>query len=519
MTSLNVELLLKPISEASPTGEESKYEFCYELMELEIKKFGSLFGETVDWKVVETNAIEVLTTYSKDLKAICYLIRALIERNGFIGLDEGLNLLKQSLVLFGTDLFPQRKRARDGAMEWFVAQLETTLPKLDTSTTNWESVASYLQRINEISDQYHEAFSDSDVEFYLITSVLNGISQRVVGVSETNTNTSVKMTSEPEPLVEETTSAVTEVKTPSQVATKVPKTVNTVKQEVDIDTDFSSPSASKRTLKKVAEFMLHSDISTPLAYRLHRNCTWCEVDELPPHDNDKKTPLSLAVSQDQLSEYRDKAKQETEAEVIKRLERTLTDAPFWLTGHYLMFQMLTNLDHHEAAEAVKQETQYFISQLEGIELLTFANSTPFADEETLKWLSSNTTTTPVAVAAVSVDYTEDDSLIEGEITLENLGEYVSRIAQNLASDPSGRGQWMLHYKLVKAYRFVGLLPLCLPYIEKMWSIKEEINLSNWEPHLCNQLDLLANEVLSEMYSVKEHMPEKYQQWLSINNTN
>lgn len=186
MTSLNVELLLKPISEASPTGEESKYEFCYELMELEIKKFGSLFGETVDWKVVETNAIEVLTTYSKDLKAICYLIRALIERNGFEGLEEGLNLLKQNLVLFGTDLYPQRKRARDGAMEWFVAQLETVLPKLDSSTTNWESVTSYLQKINGISDQYYEVFPDSEVEFYLITSVLNGISQRVVGAGETN---------------------------------------------------------------------------------------------------------------------------------------------------------------------------------------------------------------------------------------------------------------------------------------------------------------------------------------------
>lgn len=43
MTSLNVELLLKPISEASPTGEESKYEFCYELMELEIKKNLALY--------------------------------------------------------------------------------------------------------------------------------------------------------------------------------------------------------------------------------------------------------------------------------------------------------------------------------------------------------------------------------------------------------------------------------------------------------------------------------------------
>lgn len=502
MTSIDFKLLLKPISDASPCGDEAKYEFCYELMELEIKKFGSLFGETVDWQVVETNAIEVLTTHSKDLKALCYLVRSFIERDGFSGLDAGLNLIKQYLTIFGAGLHPQRKRARDGAIEWLVAQLESTLPKLDISTTNWESVSSCSLTMDEIKKEYDEIFSDSDVEFHIVNSTLNSICQRISGKA-----------SESKPIVPQ---VAEEVRNVAPIETRVetetpPRSLN---NEVDIDTDFTSPSASKRTLKKVAEFMLHSDIGTPLAYRIHRNCTWSEVDELPSHDNEKKTPLSLAVSSDQLNEYRDKAKQETEADVIKRLERTLTDAPFWLTGHYLMFQMLTNLKHHAAAEAVKQETQYFVSQLEGIELLTFANSTPFADADTLKWLSTSAANTSTTVS-VAIDSLEDGDLTEGEVTLENLGEYVSRIAQNLTSDPSGRGQWMLHYKLVKAYRFVGLLPLCLPYIEKMWAMKEEMNLKNWEPHLCNQLDLLVSEILTEIYPEKECMPEKYRQWLLI----
>lgn len=510
MPNINIEPLLKPISDSSPSGEESKYEFCYELMELEIKKFGSLFGEVVDWKIVETNAIEVLTVYSKDLKALCYLIRALIEDKGFVGLKDGLNLLKQYLTLFGSELYPRRNRARDGAIEWFVAQLESVLSKLNVEDINRDNLNLYIQLVNDINELYRDIYLDSEVDFYAITSVLNSLSERVSGSFEPPLEQTINKV--------DTEVAVSRPVVNQQKLMTEKKSVVAVKKEVDIDTDFSSPSASKRTLKKVAEFMMHTDIGTPLAYRLQRYCTWCEVDELPPHDNDSKTPLSLAVSQDQLSEYKDKAKKETESDVIKRLEKTLTDAPFWITGHYLMFQMLSNLNHTAAAEAVRQETQDFISRLEGIEYLTFANLTPFSDKETLKWLSIKTQNSR-SISQSPVVYTESSDLVEGKISLETLGEYVSRISQHLAEDPSGRGQWMLHLKLVKAYQFIGLCPLCLPYIEKMQAMKEENNLMNWEPNLCSQLDSLVNQVLGDLYPSKESMPEKYQQWIEINNPN
>ncbi|MCV5899791.1 type VI secretion system domain-containing protein, partial [Escherichia coli] len=71
-----------------------------------------------------------------------------------------------------------------------------------------------------------------------------------------------------------------------------------VTKEVDVDTDFSSPTASKRTLKKVAEVMLHANPSDPLAYRIYRHLTWDDIDGLPDHQNNQ-TSLSLAVSSDQ----------------------------------------------------------------------------------------------------------------------------------------------------------------------------------------------------------------------------
>ena len=509
--NFDIETLLKPINETFPSGEEAKYEFCYELMEFEIKKFGSLFGETVDWKIVEANATEVLTTYSKDLKAICYLTRALIEREGFDGFETGLSLLLQSLTTFSDGLYPRRKRARDGAIEWFISQIESVLPKLNTAAVSWEQGSACLTLISEIDDKYKDAFSDSDVEFFVVRSAVNAIMDRLPQAGEGAITAVVQDVKQPdvvETVIEQAPKAVT----PTPV-----KRQELIRQEVDIDTDFSSPSASKRTLKKVAEFMLHSNIGASLAYRLYRHSTWCDVDELPPHDNEKKTPISLAVSQDQLSEYKEKAKQETDPEVIKRLEKTLTDAPFWLSGHHLMYQMLNNLGHESAAEAVKQETVLFTQELNGVEELMFANSVPFADEATLKWLASRTAITPAALVPMPFELTNEETLFEGDITLATLGDYVSTIAQSLTTDTSGRGQFMLQLKLIKAYHLVGLLPLCLPYIEKIWAVREEINLMSWEPHLCNQLDTLVEKTMTEMYPSKDLVPEKYQQWLIINN--
>ncbi|WP_196356318.1 type VI secretion system domain-containing protein, partial [Vibrio harveyi] len=215
----------------------------------------------------------------------------------------------------------------------------------------------------------------------------------------------------------------------------------------------------------VAEVMLHANPSNPLAYRIYRHLTWDDIDGLPDHQNNQ-TPLSLAVSSDQQTEYRDKANQESDIDTIKRLERTLTDAPFWLTGHYLVSLMLNNLGFDDAAIAVKQEVKRFVDSLEGIEYLTFKNSLPFADEATLSWLSTQDATSSSSQPVVqTVVISEEDSLPMEDITLENLGEYAAELARKLELDSSGRGQFMLYLQLIAAYQSVGLYPLCLPYLE------------------------------------------------------
>lgn len=173
MSVIDIERLLTPISDAAPVGEDARYEFCYEMMESEVKKFGSLFGETVDWTVVKTHATEVLEQHSKDLKAICYLIRALTEEFGLQGFEQGLKLLSHALSQFGGELYPSRKRGRDGAVEWLNHQFKLVSGKLAESPQSWALVSSCISTIEEVQRQYDDVYQDSEADF--LRSVLSSI--------------------------------------------------------------------------------------------------------------------------------------------------------------------------------------------------------------------------------------------------------------------------------------------------------------------------------------------------------
>ncbi|MHA2863251.1 type VI secretion system protein TssA [Vibrio harveyi] len=523
MSVIEIERLLAPISDSAPVGEDARYEFCYEMMESEVKKFGSLFGETVDWSVVKTHATEVLEHHSKDLKAICYLVRALTEEFGLQGFEQGLKLLSEALNRFGVELYPSRKRGRDGAVEWLNHQFKLVSSKLAESPQSWELVSSCISTIEDVQRQYDDVYQDSEADFFEIRTQLNVLSQQVAVDNQSDDATAaIEQTT---PAAQPAKAEVVETPAQSDVQTTASKTVlqtskpapvkKAVTKEVDIDTDFSSPTASKRTLKKVAEVMLHANPSDPLAYRIYRHLTWDDIDGLPDHQNNQ-TPLSLAVSSDQQTEYRDKANQESDIDTIKRLERTLTDAPFWLTGHYLVSLMLNNLGFDDAAIAVKQEVKRFVDSLEGIEYLTFKNSLPFADEATLSWLSTQDATSSSSQPVVqTVVISEEDSLPMEDITLENLGEYAAELARKLELDSSGRGQFMLYLQLIAAYQSVGLYPLCLPYLEKGWEVQKAFNLASWEPHLSSQLEDLIRKTLHQLFRSKDLLPEKYEEWKAI----
>jgi type VI secretion system protein ImpA len=109
---LDVDFLLQPASDDLPSGEALDYDIGY--LQLEIAARGrseQQIGDAIsagaepDWPQVETLAIE-LSARSKDIRVAILLARALLQGEGFAGLDQALRLLAGYTERFWDTLHP-----------------------------------------------------------------------------------------------------------------------------------------------------------------------------------------------------------------------------------------------------------------------------------------------------------------------------------------------------------------------------------------------------------------------------
>ncbi|MBI1896787.1 MAG: type VI secretion system protein TssA [Acidobacteria bacterium] len=127
--------LLNPISEANPGGENLRYAPVYDkIKEARREEDDAPQGEwqrerkVADWAVVIKMASEAIALKSKDVQLAAWLTEALLNREGFGGLNSGLGLLRGLVERFWDNLYPEME---DGDLELRAAPLEWVGTKLD----------------------------------------------------------------------------------------------------------------------------------------------------------------------------------------------------------------------------------------------------------------------------------------------------------------------------------------------------------------------------------------------------
>ncbi|MCU7921246.1 MAG: type VI secretion system protein TssA [Candidatus Thiodiazotropha sp. (ex Dulcina madagascariensis)] len=113
MASIDLEQLLKAISEEAPTGADLEYDPLFGEMERAAEgKEEQQFGDTIipaedpDWRELKQKSLQILAQ-SKDLRAAIHLVRALVHTDGFAGLSDGLSLIEGYLDDYWDTLYPQ----------------------------------------------------------------------------------------------------------------------------------------------------------------------------------------------------------------------------------------------------------------------------------------------------------------------------------------------------------------------------------------------------------------------------
>jgi type VI secretion system protein ImpA len=130
--TLDIEALLVPIPGEDPAGEYLIYEGSYDTIkkarqEGEDRDALEPSIRTADWSAVIKIAAEATAAKSKDLQIAVWLAEALVKDGGFVGLRDGLRLLRELQQRFWASLHPAvvdgdlEDRAR--LLEWLDARL------------------------------------------------------------------------------------------------------------------------------------------------------------------------------------------------------------------------------------------------------------------------------------------------------------------------------------------------------------------------------------------------------------
>lgn len=138
---IEFETLLKPISEEKPSGEPMQYSGLYdEIREARRADKDVPQGEwqtelkVADFRKVLSLAIPALSTQTKDLQICVWLCEALAAQNGFVGLRDGLQLIRQIEEIFWETFYPEidegDMEARANAIDWLDKTLALTIKKI-----------------------------------------------------------------------------------------------------------------------------------------------------------------------------------------------------------------------------------------------------------------------------------------------------------------------------------------------------------------------------------------------------
>jgi type VI secretion system protein ImpA len=122
MTSFTLDFtaLLAPISADQPTGSDLRQEDFSASLYHKIKDAriaaraierqqiqGADVALKPDWHSVYTFCLQALTTKTKDVEIVAWLIEALLREQGFAGLRDGFRLARELILLYWDNLFPQ----------------------------------------------------------------------------------------------------------------------------------------------------------------------------------------------------------------------------------------------------------------------------------------------------------------------------------------------------------------------------------------------------------------------------
>lgn len=487
-----LELGKNPISSASPAGKDARYEPEYESLQQQIDKLSSASaGGEIDWNQVSALCQTLLSEKTKDLKVAAYLGVALLRLGGAAGLSDGVQILHDLVDNFWENMQPEKSRLRGrlNALSWWQDHAETFLTNYAGDEIPRETVELLGQRLRDFDAALSALTPDAPV--------LSRLIEYADGLPSPDSESPASTPPEP-PAASPPPSTSAAPPKPTNVSSPPPASSAST-----ISTVSGAPSASPQEeasrllvaglsgLGDVADILLQIDTTDPLGYRLRRLSSWLRVTSLPPAAGGR-TMIPDPDSEALESVTRLLAAGNYE-DALRASEALARRYLFWLDLSRLSAEALAGLgdSHRDARLALEAETRFFTARLHGLEALSFAEGTPFADAKTQAWLGA----APDVATGGGVPAGRGDSA-QGQSGPEKAMAEATRLAREgkafdavtllqsgLASSASGRDRFQLRLGMIRLLTGMRQGALARAHVEQILETIQQHRLEEWEPEL------------------------------------
>ena len=372
-------LMVRPISDAQPAGEDARYDPLHESVRNELAKLDMPTAGEIDWSTVTRDCEILLRTKSKDILIASYWAGARAATSDLEGVTEGLLLLAQIMDAFWEDAQPpkRRERARGNAVDWFVGRLGTlsdrTLTAADAPRIDaLERAAKELARVTR--ERFEERLPPT-------RPLLDQIERMKLSVPKPAAPKPEPPKPAPEP--QRAAPPAPAPSAPSATAA-APSTVAAPANAEDVD-NFLRQTAT--AVQQAARTLYKAAPQDPTAYRLLRIALYLAIRQPPPSPDGKKTAVPPPP---------DKLQQQLEtllansnwSALLEEAESATVQFRFWIDLHRYVAIALGNLGHQDAKREVVGGTRALLERMPTLRDLGFANGLAFCSPTCRAWVES-----------------------------------------------------------------------------------------------------------------------------------
>lgn len=497
-----------PIPGPCPAGQDARYEPEFVDLQAEIDKLSAVSTiQEVDWNRVVNLAGVILETKAKDLTAAAYMSVGLMHARELSGVAQGVALISDMVATFWEDCFPAKKRMRGrvNAIAWWEEKTRIWLKNHDTPPLPAETQTALLDHIKTLDKALGEVSPDMP-SLRELASIIERLPVEKPQQQEDHAPEKA-----PENASGEATGEATEA---SEGSSSPPPPARSHPGAQPAPGPAEQPAAAEDSAKarKVlaqaaltfAELCRVENPADPLAWKASRIGAWINVKSMPPaQEGQTLIPgPNMAVKTALLTQLADGKL----LEAARSAEEHFPGTIFWLDLQRIIAKALEGLgeEYLWALDAVRSEVCSLLHRLPGLDQLSFADGTPFADPETRAWINS--------LGSGHGGRQQDASGGQDDLvtrTLEQAGRRFSQkdeagaldlISQAVRQAPDGPSRFRLRLGQMDLLCRSARFSMAAALADELLAEIQSRGLEDWDPPLAVQILLAGREAYVGMNS-------------------